>query len=104
MTDQEKLKCCIAIIEFLEDEDNYHVFYQSPKLKIMVDVLTKYCGHKSMVMFTEFINDSLNMGYNIKDDNGLYKPFFSEKSISFYHEAIQKLRDKKIEEILIYNT
>ena len=100
MTDQEKLKCCIAVLDFLEDEDKHPIYYHSSKLKIIEESLNKYFNHKSMMQFTEFINEDLNMGYSISDNGGLYKPFFSEHSISFYHEAIQKLRDRKIEEIL----
>lgn len=101
MTNQGKLECCIAVLSFLEDDYDVQKnqnFY-SPKMEMMENCLNEHYGSNSMVNFTEYINANLSMGYIIKDLEG-YKNFFTNHSRKFFKEAISKLREIKIEEIL----
>ncbi len=116
MTDKDLLECCQSILDFLCEDDvdwktknlpaNTFRELPTPKQKIMDGVLIrngwgKGSGHHmpggDMVGFTEYINNLFQMGYQIKDENGNYKPFFSsEQSRNFYKHFVRKLKLKQL--------
>ncbi len=93
MTSEEKLRCCGAVLEFLEEDVEEA---NPPKLVLMNDVLTKYFGNNSMPLFTEYINQELSMGYTIINKGDFYKPFFAKQSVKFYQEALREIKIKEI--------
>jgi hypothetical protein len=110
MSDKDLLECCQSILDFLcEDEDatwrTKNVRVPTPKQKIMDEVLTRngwgrftqFSGNGDMFGFTEYLNNIFQMGYQIKDESGNYKPFFSsEQSRNFYRHFVRKLKLKQL--------
>lgn len=107
MSDKDLLECCQSILGFLcEDDDatwrtrNVSLEISTPKQKIMDGVLTKNGwgkGNGDMIGFTEYLNNLFQMGYQIKDESGNYKPFFSsEQSRNFYKHFVRKLKLKQL--------
>lgn len=107
MSDKDLLECCQSILDFLCEDDyaawrtkNVSHEIPTPKQKIMDEVLTrngwgKGNGNGDMTGFTEYLNNLFQMGYQIKDENGNYKPFFSsEQSRNFYKHFVRKLKLK----------
>jgi hypothetical protein len=107
MDNKNLLKCCKAVLEFLEEE--YYGEIPSPKQNIMTEILiendwydktkTKNGKHvyPDMIEFTKYLNERYQLGYQISDEVGNMKPFFENHSRIFYKSII---RDLKIEEII----
>lgn len=104
MSDKDLLECCQSILDFLcEDYDatcrtrNVSLEIPTPKQKIMDEVLNRNGWSHDMVGFTEYLNNLFQMGYQIKDESGNYKPFFSsEQSRNFYKHFVRKLKLKQL--------
>jgi len=112
MSDKDLLECCQSILDFLCEDDSSEwrtknvptstgVFlFPTPKQKIMDEVLTKNgWGHENgdMIGFTEYLNNLFQMDYQINDESGNYKPFFSsEQSRNFYKHFVRKLKLKQL--------
>ena len=99
MLDKDLLECCQSILNFLCDDTSYNSF-PTPKQKIMDEVLTRNGwgkGNGDMVGFTEYLNNLFQMGYQIKDESGSCRPFFSsEQSRNFYKHFVRKLKLKQL--------
>jgi hypothetical protein len=110
MSDKDLLECCQSILDFLCEDDfdwktknlpaNTFREIPTPKQKIMDDVLIRNGwgkGSGDMIGFTEYLNNLFKMGYQIKDENENYKPFFSsEESRNFYKHFVRQLKLKQL--------
>jgi hypothetical protein len=106
MSDKDLLECCQSILDFLCEDDvenppaNTFREIPTPKQKIMDDVLIRNGwgkGSGDMIGFTEFLNNLFQMGSQIRDENGNYKPFFSsEESRNFYKHFVRQLKLKQL--------
>jgi len=105
MSDKDLLECCQSILDFLCEDDvenppaNTFREIPTPKQKIMDGVLIRNGwgkGSGDMIGFTEYLNNLFQMGYQIRDENGNYKRFFSNQSINFYKHFVRKLKLKQL--------
>ena len=103
MLDKDLLECCQSILDFLCEPAATLISidaFPTPKQKIMDEVLTRNGwgkGNGDMIDFTEYLNNLFQIGYQIKDESGSYRPFFSsEQSRNFYKHFIRKLKIKQL--------
>lgn len=104
MLDEDLLECCQSILDFLCEDDKGLVIrpseWPTPKQKIMDEVLTRNywgLGNGNMIGFTKYLNDTFQMGYEIQDEDGNYKKFFSsEQSRNFYRHFVRHLKLKQL--------
>ena len=101
MDNKNLLKCCKAVLDFLNEE--YYGEIPTPKQNIMNDILIKNDWVTDIVLggdmvgFTEYLNKRFQLGYSIEDEEGNMKHFFENHSRNFYKTII---RDLTINEII----
>lgn len=101
MDNKNLLKCCKAVLDFLNEE--YYGEIPTPKQNIMNDILIKNGWVTDIVLggdmvgFTEYLNKRFQLGYSIEDEEGNMKNFFENHSRNFYKTII---RDLTINEII----
>ena len=85
----EKLKCAVAILNFLLEEETTDTFNTDANL-YLGKILDKY--QTDVAEFTELISSELQIDYLRKDESITY--FFSDnkRSYNFYIEVINKLK------------
>jgi hypothetical protein len=99
MNNKDLIECCKAVLDFINEENDGRI----PTLKqnIMNDVLIKndwkYKNFGDMVGFTKHLNEKIQLGYSIADEEGNLRPFFEKHSRHFYKSLI---RDLTINEII----